>query len=106
MVDFLFIAIALGNLRLLPRGYHELCWSHRDIYVFYKTQISLQFPKVCREEVSIHVIQSRDHILNTVSFSIVSIRKVVISSRKLSTRKKYLNLQKYIYLTSLTVLPF
>jgi len=25
-----------------------------------------QYPKICREEVSIHVIQSRSHILNTV----------------------------------------
>ena len=25
-----------------------------------------QFPKLCREEVSIHVVQSREHILNTV----------------------------------------
>ena len=28
-----------------------------------------QFPKLCREEVSIHVIQSREHILNTVRSS-------------------------------------
>ena len=28
-----------------------------------------QFPKLCREEVSIHVIQSREHILNTVRLS-------------------------------------
>jgi hypothetical protein len=27
---------------------------------------SVQYPKICREEVSIHVIQSRSHILNTV----------------------------------------
>jgi len=26
----------------------------------------IQYPKLCREEVSIHVIQSREHILNTV----------------------------------------
>lgn len=25
-----------------------------------------QYPKLCREEVSIHLIQSREHILNTV----------------------------------------
>ena len=27
----------------------------------------LQYPKVCREDVTIHLIQSREHILNTVS---------------------------------------
>ena len=26
----------------------------------------LQYPKLCREEVTIHLIQSREHILNTV----------------------------------------
>ncbi|KAH0830678.1 hypothetical protein J3R83DRAFT_2133 [Lanmaoa asiatica] len=30
----------------------------------------LQFPKLCREEVSIHVIQSREHILNTLMLSV------------------------------------
>jgi len=28
--------------------------------------LAMQYPKICREEVSIHVIQSREHILNTV----------------------------------------
>jgi hypothetical protein len=31
------------------------------------TQIT-QFPKICREEASIHLIQSREHILNTVCY--------------------------------------
>ena len=30
------------------------------------TLLVYQYPKICREEVSIHVIQSRGHILNTV----------------------------------------
>lgn len=30
----------------------------------------LQYPKVCRKDVSIHVIQSRSHILNTYSEAI------------------------------------
>ena len=28
------------------------------------------YPKICREEVSIHIIQSREHILNTYSEAI------------------------------------
>lgn len=28
---------------------------------------TLEYPKICREEVEIHIVQSRDHILNTVS---------------------------------------
>ena len=28
--------------------------------------VVLQFPKICGKDVSIHVIQSREHILNTV----------------------------------------
>ncbi|KAF8201713.1 hypothetical protein BJ912DRAFT_1054030 [Pholiota molesta] len=38
-----------------------------EIYDFCQEDIMHYFPKVCREEVSIHVIQSRDHILNTYS---------------------------------------
>jgi hypothetical protein len=30
------------------------------------THPAMQYPKICREEVSIHIIQSRAHILNTV----------------------------------------
>lgn len=38
-------------------------------FVPYAPTCCLQFPKLCREEVSIHVIQSREHILNTVRLS-------------------------------------
>ncbi|KAF8965277.1 hypothetical protein BDZ97DRAFT_1659142 [Flammula alnicola] len=38
-----------------------------EIYDFCQEDIMNYFPKICREEVSIHVIQSRDHILNTYS---------------------------------------
>jgi len=37
----------------------------RFVFTFYLT-LPAQYPKICREEVSIHVIQSREHILNTV----------------------------------------
>ncbi|RXW17324.1 hypothetical protein EST38_g8514 [Candolleomyces aberdarensis] len=36
-----------------------------EIYDFCQEDIMNYFPKICREEVSIHVIQSREHILNT-----------------------------------------
>ncbi|KAI0312376.1 nucleotide-binding domain-containing protein, partial [Amylostereum chailletii] len=39
---------------------YDLC--HEDIINYY--------PKICREEVSIHIIQSREHILNTYSEAI------------------------------------
>jgi hypothetical protein len=38
-----------------------------EIFDFCQEDIFNYFPKICREEVSIHVIQSREHILNTVS---------------------------------------
>ncbi|KJA24998.1 hypothetical protein HYPSUDRAFT_65274 [Hypholoma sublateritium FD-334 SS-4] len=38
-----------------------------EIYDFCQEDIMNYFPKIRREEVSIHVIQSRDHILNTYS---------------------------------------
>ncbi|EEB92071.1 hypothetical protein MPER_09473, partial [Moniliophthora perniciosa FA553] len=38
-----------------------------EIYDFCQEDIMNYFPKICREEVSIHVIQSREHILNTAS---------------------------------------
>jgi hypothetical protein len=37
----------------------------RSILKLYLT-LAVQYPKICREEVTIHVIQSREHILNTV----------------------------------------
>jgi len=37
-----------------------------EIYDLCQEDIINYFPKLIREEVSIHVIQSRDHILNTV----------------------------------------
>lgn len=36
----------------------------------------VQYPKICREEVSIHVIQSREHILNTYSEAISNYAEV------------------------------
>ncbi|KAF8077742.1 hypothetical protein FPV67DRAFT_1662541 [Lyophyllum atratum] len=41
-----------------------------EIDDFCKEDIVHYFPKICREEVSIHVIQSREHILNTYSEAI------------------------------------
>ncbi|KIM48810.1 hypothetical protein M413DRAFT_61164 [Hebeloma cylindrosporum] len=45
---------------------YDFC--QEDIMKYNKSRTkSFQFPKLCREEVSIHVIQSREHILNTYS---------------------------------------
>ncbi|KAJ7087750.1 mitochondrial NADH dehydrogenase [Mycena epipterygia] len=41
-----------------------------EIYDFCQEDIMSYYPKICREEVSIHVIQSREHILNTYSEAI------------------------------------
>ncbi|KAH9950274.1 nucleotide-binding domain-containing protein [Amylocystis lapponica] len=41
-----------------------------EIYDLCQEDIMSYFPKVCREDVSIHVIQSREHILNTYSEAI------------------------------------
>ncbi|KAG5722144.1 hypothetical protein E4T56_gene7053 [Termitomyces sp. T112] len=41
-----------------------------EIDDFCQEDIMNYFPKICREEVSIHVIQSREHILNTYSEAI------------------------------------
>ncbi|KIK08159.1 hypothetical protein K443DRAFT_663480 [Laccaria amethystina LaAM-08-1] len=41
-----------------------------EIYDFCQEDIMNYFPKIVREEVSIHVIQSREHILNTYSEAI------------------------------------
>ncbi|KAJ7632866.1 hypothetical protein FB45DRAFT_792141 [Roridomyces roridus] len=41
-----------------------------EIYDFCQEDITSYYPKICREEVSIHVIQSREHILNTYSEAI------------------------------------
>jgi NADH dehydrogenase FAD-containing subunit len=41
-----------------------------EIYDLCQEDIVKYYPKVCREEVSIHVIQSREHILNTYSEAI------------------------------------
>ncbi|CAA7271511.1 unnamed protein product [Cyclocybe aegerita] len=41
-----------------------------EIYDFCQEDIAKYFPKICREEVSIHVVQSREHILNTYSEAI------------------------------------
>ncbi|KAF8889472.1 hypothetical protein CPB85DRAFT_1231500 [Mucidula mucida] len=41
-----------------------------EIYDFCQEDIMNYYPKICREEVSIHVIQSREHILNTYSAAI------------------------------------
>ena len=38
-----------------------------EIYDLCQEDIMQYYPKVCRQEVSIHVIQSGEHILNTVS---------------------------------------
>ena len=37
-----------------------------EIYDLCQEDVMRYYPKICREEVSIHVIQSREHILNTV----------------------------------------
>ncbi|KAI0707884.1 nucleotide-binding domain-containing protein [Earliella scabrosa] len=41
-----------------------------EIYDLCQEDLFNYFPKICREEVSIHVIQSREHILNTYSEAI------------------------------------
>jgi NADH dehydrogenase FAD-containing subunit len=41
-----------------------------EIYDLCQEDILNYYPKICREEVSIHVIQSREHILNTYSEAI------------------------------------
>jgi NADH dehydrogenase FAD-containing subunit len=41
-----------------------------EIYDLCQEDVMRYFPKLCREEVSIHVIQSREHILNTYSEAI------------------------------------
>ncbi|KAF7322483.1 hypothetical protein HMN09_00026700 [Mycena chlorophos] len=41
-----------------------------EIYDFCQEDIMNYYPKICREEVTIHVIQSREHILNTYSEAI------------------------------------
>ncbi|TCD63543.1 hypothetical protein EIP91_005289 [Steccherinum ochraceum] len=41
-----------------------------EIYDFCQEDIMNYYPKICREEVSIHVIQGREHILNTYSEAI------------------------------------
>lgn len=55
-----------GNIRLLPGGHHAIR-EHRRTFVYSHPNTSAQYPKILREEVSIHVIQSREHILNTAS---------------------------------------
>ncbi|KAK0196741.1 hypothetical protein F5146DRAFT_1012772 [Armillaria mellea] len=47
-----------------------------EIYDFCQEDIMKFFPKICREEVSIHVIQSREHILNTYSEAISKVGAV------------------------------
>jgi NADH dehydrogenase FAD-containing subunit len=41
-----------------------------EIFDLCQEDILNYYPKLCREEVSIHVIQSREHILNTYSEAI------------------------------------
>ncbi|KZT71386.1 mitochondrial NADH dehydrogenase [Daedalea quercina L-15889] len=41
-----------------------------EIFDLCQEDVMRYFPKICREEVSIHVIQSREHILNTYSEAI------------------------------------
>ncbi|PCH37785.1 mitochondrial NADH dehydrogenase [Wolfiporia cocos MD-104 SS10] len=41
-----------------------------EIYDLCQEDVMNYYPKICREEVSIHVIQSREHILNTYSEAI------------------------------------
>lgn len=75
----------------MPRGHSELCESDRipntAVLLSY-----LQYPKLCREEVSIHLIQSREHILNTVRSNNLTI--VSYSDHFNSTLKPYLNMLK------------
>lgn len=55
----------VGDLRFLSGGHYELC----KLFPILQHTLLLtlpKFPKICREETSIHVIQSREHILNTV----------------------------------------
>ena len=39
-----------------------------EIYDLCQEDIMQYYPKICRQAVSIHVIQSGEHILNTVSY--------------------------------------
>jgi len=48
-----------------------------EIYDLCQEDIMQYYPKILRQEVSIHVIQSGEHILNTVSRAIVFYRSFV-----------------------------
>jgi hypothetical protein len=48
-----------------------------EIYDLCQEDIMQYYPKICRQEVSIHVIQSGEHILNTVSLVICFPRSFV-----------------------------
>lgn len=39
-----------------------------EIYDLCQEDVMKYYPKICREDVSIHVVQSRGHILNTVTY--------------------------------------
>ncbi|KAK0239728.1 hypothetical protein EDD85DRAFT_1021123 [Armillaria nabsnona] len=56
----------LSSTEVLLLGWKLL----RKSTTFVRRSIMKFFPKICREEVSIHVIQSREHILNTYSEAI------------------------------------
>lgn len=48
-----------------------------EIYDLCQEDIMQYYPKICRQDVSIHVIQSGEHILNTVSRKVGHDRSLV-----------------------------
>lgn len=60
------------------------------------TPVCLQFPKLCREEVSIHVIQSREHILNTVCLSGIQSKNGGLTFTFHSILMLYPNTQRHV----------
>jgi hypothetical protein len=65
-----------------------------EIYDFCQEDIMRYYPKVCRVDVSIHVIQSREHILNTVLSLCFSFLFPMLT-RCYSILKPYPNMQRY-----------
>lgn len=55
-----------------------------EIYDLCNEDILKYYPKVCREEISIHVIQSREHILNTVRALVLNVMGELTARRQYS----------------------
>lgn len=60
-----------------------------EIYDLCQEDIMQYYPKICRQEVSIHVIQSGEHILNTVSGIIRLSRSLIPQPHALVLRSNF-----------------